>query len=76
MEAQLLEHPHVMATRPTMRLESVGLKSIYVVETDLVLSRNDPSYDGDAVEDLFVAAKFYLDANPSYDGLKIVPYQR
>jgi hypothetical protein len=72
----LLEHPHVLATRPTMRWDSMDMKSIYVVETDLALSKQDPTYDEDAFEDLFIAAKGYLKANPEYDGLKIVPYRR
>jgi hypothetical protein len=72
----LLEHPHVLATRPTTRWDSIDLRSIYVVETDLALSRADPSYDEDAVQDLFFAAKDYLKANPGYDSLKIVPYRR
>jgi hypothetical protein len=76
MEVEVLEHPHVLATRPTRRWDSRDLKSIYVVETDLALSRNDPGFDLDAVQDLFVAARDYLDANPGYDGLKIVPYRR
>lgn len=72
----MLEHPHVRATRPTLRWDSIDMKSIYVVETDLALSKNDPSYDGDAVQDLFFAARDYLEANPSYDSLKIVPYRK
>ena len=52
------------------------MASIYVVETDLTLSRNDLAYDADAVQDLMVAAKNYLEANPTYDGLKIVPYRQ
>jgi hypothetical protein len=72
----MLDHPHVLVTRPAMRPDGIGMKSIYVVETDLPLSKNDPAYDEDAVQDLFIAARDYLDANPRYDGLKIVPYRR
>lgn len=70
----MFEHPHVLATRPV--LNPAGMEAIYVVETDLTLSRGDPAYDEDAVQDLVVAARGYLDANPGYDGLKIVPYRR
>ena len=71
----MLEHPHVMATRPTIGRDSIEIRSVYVIETDLALSRNDPSYDEDAFQDLLVAASGYLDANPRYDSLKIVPYR-
>ena len=75
-EVELLEHPHVMATHPTMRWDSIQMTSLYIVETDLALSKDDPTYDKDAFEDLFVAAKGYLEANPTYDGLKIIPYRK
>jgi hypothetical protein len=71
----MFEHPHVLAIHSTTRRDSIDMASIYVVETDLTLSRGDPAYDEDAVQDLFVAAKNYLEANPAYDSLKIVPYR-
>jgi hypothetical protein len=71
----MFEHPHVLAIHSTTRPGSIDMASIYVVETDLTLSRDDPAYDEDAVQDLFVAAKDYLEANPTYDTLKIVPYR-
>ena len=72
----MLEHPHVLAVHSPIWSDSADMASIYVVETDLTLSRNDLAYDADAVQDLMVAAKNYLEANPTYDGLKIVPYRQ
>jgi hypothetical protein len=70
----MLEHIHVRAIRPAYRAAPGAAKPIYVIETDLALSKSDPAYDSDALGDLLFAAKDYLAANPAYHGLKIVPY--
>ena len=70
----MLEHIHVRAIRPAYRAAPGAAKPIYVIETDLALSKDDPAYDSDALGDLLFAAKDYLAANPVYHGLKIVPY--
>jgi hypothetical protein len=70
----MLYHVHVRAIRAAAAATRGCGGSIYVVETDLALSRSDPAYDRDALGDLLFAAKDYLAANPEYHGLKIVPY--
>ena len=70
----MLEHIHVRAIRPAYGTATSAAKPIYVIETDLALSKSDPAYDRDALGDLLFAAKDYLAANPVYHGLKIVPY--
>lgn len=69
----MLEHPHVLATHSKVH---PGSRMACVIETDLALSRDDEAYDADAFQDLFLAAKGYLEANAAYDSLKIVPYRR
>jgi hypothetical protein len=63
-----------MSTYPTVRWDTADLKTIYVIETDLPLSKDDRLYDDDAFNDLLNAAKEYLEANPTYDSVDIRPF--
>jgi len=75
METAMLNHPHVKDTYPTVRWDSGTLKTIYVIETDLPLSKDDASYDDDAFNDLLMAAKSYLERSSEYDSLDIIPFR-
>jgi hypothetical protein len=51
------------------------MKTIYVIVTDLPLSEDDKLFDEKAFNELLNAAKDYLEANPKYDSVDIVPFR-
>lgn len=72
----MLKHPHDLATRPTVRWDSKTMKTVYVIETDLALSRDDPAYDDDKFNNLMEAAKDYLGRHQDYDSVDVIQVRR
>ncbi|HXF54042.1 MAG TPA: hypothetical protein VNK52_07950 [Hyphomicrobiaceae bacterium] len=52
----MLEHPNVLSTRPTVRWERDRQAIVYVIETDLAVSPEDPGYDQTALDNIAEAA--------------------
>ena len=60
----LFSHEHAKSTWPTMRVRVGEIKTVLVVETDLMLDENDKGYDREtlkAINDLVVQAAVDLD---------------
>ncbi len=60
----LVSHEHAKSTWPTMRVRVGEIKTVLVVETDLMLDENDKGYDREtlkAINDLVVQAAVDLD---------------
>jgi len=68
-----LDHPNAKTCWPTVRLDAGSLETVYVVSTDLALSRDDPNFDNEAFDTLVKAARAYLDAHPNYDRIQLIP---
>ena len=68
-----LDHPRAKTCWPTVRLDRGSLETVYVVETDLALSRDDPKFDAVAFDSLVEAARAYLAGHPNYDRVQLVP---
>ena len=73
MKQCLFEHKHAISSWLTVRLTRDALKSVLVVETDLVLNAQDPDFDSDAVGSLFAKVQEYLAANIHIDSADIEP---
>lgn len=69
----MLKHPNAKTTWPTVRLDGGTLETVYVVETDLALSRDDPNFDAVAFDSLVEAARAYLADHRNYDRVQLVP---
>jgi|GEM_PF-4697831 len=52
----MLEHPNVLSTRPAVRWDHGRQVIIYVIETDLAVSPEDPGYDEKALDSIAEAA--------------------
>ena len=69
----MLDHPNAITTWPTVRLDGRALETVYVIETDLALSQDDPAFDVAKFNSLVKAARAYLVAHPNYDRVELVP---
>ena len=66
----MLEHPNVLSTRPTVRWEHGRKVWVYVIETDLAVTPEDPAFDGAAFNSLAEAALAHLANRPHFDGIR------
>ena len=67
MEQRLVEHRHATSSWLTVQLTRDTMKTVLVVETDLVLNAQDNDFDGDAVRSLLAKVQEYLAANQHID---------
>lgn len=67
----MFQHPHVVATRTTIRTDFKTIKTILVVETRLALSKSDPAYDDEKFNDLMNALKDYFEASSDLDSVEV-----
>jgi hypothetical protein len=51
------------------------MSTVYVVKTDLQLSRDEPDYDDEAFNDLMTAVAEYIKTHDEYDSADIVPFE-
>jgi hypothetical protein len=56
-----------------VRLDLSALETVYMIETDLALSRGDPFYDHDAFSGFMEAIRTYLADHPDYDRAEVLP---
>jgi hypothetical protein len=65
-----MKHPRVKNTRQSQDVEG---RTIFVIETDLPISPNDPHFSAEAFRELEKAAQSYLHDNSIYDDFRIRP---
>jgi hypothetical protein len=73
MKQRLVEHKHAISSWLTVRLTRDSMKTVLVVETDLVLNAQDHDFDSDAVSSLLAKVQEYLMANQHIDSADIEP---
>ena len=73
MEQRLVEHKHAISSWLTVRLTRDSMKTVLVVQTDLVLNAQDHDFDRDAVSSLLAKVQGYLAANQHIDSADIEP---
>jgi hypothetical protein len=73
MKQHLFEHKHAISSWLTVRLTHDTMKTVLVVETDLMLNAQDPDFDGGAVNSLLTRVQEYLRANRHIDCADIEP---
>jgi hypothetical protein len=73
MKQHLFEHRHAISSWLTVRLTHDTMKTVLVVETDLMLNVQDPDFDGDDVNSLLTKVQEYLRANRHIDCADIEP---
>ena len=73
MELHLVGHKHAISSWLTVCLTSDSMKTVLVVQTDLVLNVEDPKFDGAVVGNLFAAVQEYLRLNKHIDSADIQP---
>ena len=73
MEQRLVEHRRAISSWLTVHLTRDTMKTVLVVETDLVLNAQDNDFDGDAVSSLLAKVQEYLAANLHIDSADIEP---
>jgi hypothetical protein len=73
MKQQLVDHKHAISSWLTVRLTRDTMKTVLVVETDLMLNAQDPDFDGDAVNSLLTKVQEYLGTNRHIDCADIEP---
>ncbi|MDH7794951.1 MULTISPECIES: hypothetical protein [unclassified Beijerinckia] len=59
----MIDHPNAKSSSTMKIVESDGLKTVIVVDTDLKLNRDDPGYDGVKLQSLRDACKNYVAAH-------------
>ena len=67
----MFEHPHALTCWPTVRVDRTTLGTVYVIETDLAVSPDDPDYDEEAFTEFVEAIRAYLAANLHYDSARV-----
>lgn len=67
----MFEHPHALTCWPTVRVDRNTLGTVYVIETDLAVSPDDPDYDEEAFTEFVEAIRAYLAANLHYDSARV-----
>jgi hypothetical protein len=70
MKQHLVDHKHAISSWLTVRLARDTMKTVLVVETDLMLNALDPDFDGDAVNSLLTKVQEYLRANRHIDDIE------
>ncbi len=73
MKQRLVEHKHAISSWLVVRLTRDFMKTVLVVETDLVLNAQDHDFDSDAVSSLLAKVQEYLAANRHIDSADIEP---
>jgi hypothetical protein len=64
----VLKHPHVISARTHVRLD---LQKVYVVNTDLAVTPDEPDFDKAAYDSLVRAARASLEQNPHYADVRL-----
>ena len=67
----MLKHSHAKTCWSTVLLDAGSLEMVYVIETDLALSQDDPDFDAKAFESLVQAVRGYIAEHPSYDSARL-----
>ena len=68
----MISHPHAITCCPTVRnRRDLQLETVLVVETDLVILRDETGYDGDAFSSLGRAIDVFMRENPHFDMVEI-----
>jgi hypothetical protein len=68
----LINHPHAITCWPTVRnRRDLPLETVLVVETDLVILRDEAGYDGDAFSSLGRAIDVFMRENPRFDMVEV-----
>ena len=68
-----MDHPNVRSCWTKVRLDPSALQTVYMIETDLALSRDDPSYDHDAFLGFMESIRAYLVDHPNYHRAEVLP---
>jgi hypothetical protein len=72
----MFEHPHALTCWPTVRVDRNTLEMVYVIETDLAISPDDPDYDEGAFTGFVEAIRGYLAANLHYNSAQVNEFRR
>jgi hypothetical protein len=56
-----------------VQLDRDRMETVYVIETDMAVTPDDPSYDAEAFAGFVEALRAYLEANPHNDCARVEP---
>ena len=68
-----MDHPNVRSCWTKVRLDPSALETVFMIETDLALSPDDPAYDHDAFSGFMESIRAYLVDHPNYDRAEVLP---